>query len=215
MTEPGVTELILSALTGYGPLALGVALFLSALALPIPASLLLIAAGAFARQGLIAWQPAAVLALLGAVLGDNGCYVAGRFAGDWVQRQVERFHATAWSTASARFHRHGMTAVFLTRCLYTSLDIPTGLIAGTSRFDHRRFLIADITGRATWILLYGGLGYLVGSQWQAAAQDAREHRALLALVTAVIIAVYFLFRRWRRSRGLRARPLSADGTRPT
>jgi membrane protein DedA with SNARE-associated domain len=198
MSEPNVTDFLLSAMTSYGPLALGVTLFFSSLTLPLPNSLLLIAAGAFARQGFMDWQLTSVLALLGVVLGDNGCYLFGRYAGAWMQRQVERFHATAWSAASDRFHRYGMFSIFLTRCLYTSLDIPMSLVAGTCRYDQRRFLVADVAGRATWILAYGGIGYLVGSQWQAAVQVVGQYRNQLAIATAVIIAVYFVIRRRRR-----------------
>ena len=49
-------------------------------ALPLPASMVLIAAGAFAQQGVLGAQAAAAAALAGAVLGDSGSYGLGRFA---------------------------------------------------------------------------------------------------------------------------------------
>jgi membrane protein DedA with SNARE-associated domain len=51
--------------------------------------------------------------------------------------------------------------------LLTALDVPTNLIAGGSRHAFRRFLAWDVAGRVTWLLIYGGLGYLFSSQWQA------------------------------------------------
>lgn len=215
MSEPPVTDFFLTAITSYGPLALGVTLFFSSIALPLPNSLLLIAAGAFARQGFFDWQLAFALALMGVVLGDYCSYLIGRYAGAWMQRQVERFHATAWSAASDRFHRHGMFGIFLTRCLYSSLDIPMSLVAGTCRFDQRRFLMADLAGRAIWVLTYGGIGYLVGSQWSAVVQVVSHYRNQLAILTAIIITLYSLIRHRRRIRAMEmsAPYLPADVTR--
>jgi membrane-associated protein len=215
MTDSNVTDFLLSAMTDYGPLALGLTLFFSSIMLPLPNSLLLIAAGAFARQGYFDWHLAAVLALLGVVMGDNVCYLIGRYAGHWMQRQVERFRPGIWSAATELFYRHGLGGIFLTRSLYGSLDIPMSLVAGSLRFDQRRFLFADVTGRATWIAAYGGIGYLVGGQWEAVVQVVSQYRTMLAIGTAVVIAVYFLIRRWRRNRGIGnpSQHVSADVTR--
>lgn len=197
MTDTNLTDFLLSAMTSYGPLTLSVILFFSSIALPIPNSLLLIAAGALARQGFFDWRLAAVLALLGVVLGDYTSYLIGRYAGHWMQGQVERFRPGVWSAASGLFYRHGVVGIFLTRSLYGSLDIPMSLVAGTLRYDPRRFLVADLSGRATWIVAYGGIGYLVGSQWQAAVEVVGQYRSLLAIGAAVIIAGYLVIRRRR------------------
>jgi membrane protein DedA with SNARE-associated domain len=40
------------------------------------------------------------------------------------------------------------------------------LIAGGSGYKFSHFLFYDVTGELTWILLYGGLGYWFGSEWE-------------------------------------------------
>lgn len=67
-----VSDLLLIALLNQGYFLLGSTLFLAALGIPLPASRLLIATGAFTRQGILGLESTATFALLGAVAGD-GC----------------------------------------------------------------------------------------------------------------------------------------------
>ena len=64
----------------------------------------------------------------------------------------------------AEVKRRGGIAIYLTRWLFTPLALPTNLIAGSSGYPFWKFLLFDIAGEITWILLYGGLGYAFGSQ---------------------------------------------------
>ena len=54
---------------------------LGALGFPIPTSLLVIAGGAFSRQGMLNLMPAAGLGLLGAITGDSISFAMGRLGG--------------------------------------------------------------------------------------------------------------------------------------
>ncbi len=102
MTELNLTDLFLTGIITYEPLVLGLALMLGALGLPMPIPLLGLAAGAFARQGLIDWRTLSALGLMGAVLGDSISYAVGRFAGGWVQRRLRG--SSAWQKAGDQFH---------------------------------------------------------------------------------------------------------------
>src|SRR3990172_4082758 len=76
---PGMTdlsELVLTNLTAYGAWVLGAATLISALGLPLPATMLLLAAGAFMRQGTLNWQAGGFLAGLGAMVGGSGGFWA-------------------------------------------------------------------------------------------------------------------------------------------
>jgi len=190
------TDYFLSAMTTYGPLALGLGLFLGPLGLPIPTALLVLAAGAFTRQGLMDWSTAWSLSLVVTVLGDIASYTLGRFAGVWVQRLVGGRREAAWQGAQEQFIQHGGLAIYVTRFL---LSVPTNLIAGSSHYAFRRFLAWDVAGRVTWILLYGGLGYIFGSQWQAVSRIVSIYGVWLGGAAAVGIGVYYLFRLLRQN----------------
>lgn len=154
---------------------MGLALWLAELGLPIPTAVLVLAAGGFGRQGVIDWRVALIIGLTGVILGDCTGYALGRLAGNWGQGQVKCWRPTIWQTTRNRFHQHGALTVLLTRTLFTSLDVPTNLIAGGSHYAFPRFLVCDLFGRAIWITIFGGLGYLFGSQWPAISQIIRKY----------------------------------------
>jgi membrane-associated protein len=82
--------------------------------------------------------------------------------------------------------------------LLTPLALPTNLIAGGSGYRYWRFLTYDVAGEFTWILLYGGLGYLFGSQWELISQFISDFSGLLVGLVALGAGLYFLLRRWHR-----------------
>ena len=72
-----MTDWLLAAVPGYGPWLVAAVTFLSCLALPVPASLLMLAAGGFAAAGDLALWQVAGGALAGAVAGDQAGLLGG------------------------------------------------------------------------------------------------------------------------------------------
>ncbi|MFC1976391.1 hypothetical protein ACFLXQ_08325, partial [Chloroflexota bacterium] len=66
MMDLNLTDLLLHGMTTYGAAVFGLVLLLGALGVPIPSTLMVLAAGAFARQGAIDWRAALLIGLLGA-----------------------------------------------------------------------------------------------------------------------------------------------------
>ena len=179
----------------YGsPIVIGI-LFLGALGVPVPGTLLVIAAGAFIRQGIMDIYTTPPLGLSGALAGDIIVYGLGRIARGWIQNRFGQ--SPAWQKAEAYFNRRGGIAIYLTRWLFIPLAIPTNLIAGSSGYPFWKFLLFDITGETTWILLYGGLGYAFGSQWELISDFISDFSGLLIGVLVLVIGIYILFR-WRK-----------------
>ena len=131
------------------------------------------------------------------MLGDSISYGLGYFSNSWVQ---QRFGQTsAWHTTQQKFEQHGNLTVYLTRFVFIPLAVPANLIAGGSGYSFKRFLTYDTAGEITWLLLYGGLGYLFGSQWQTATQIITDYSIYLTGMVIVGAVVYFLTRYWRRT----------------
>ena len=84
-----LSGLLLSGMLTYGIWALGLATLVSAIGVPLPATMVLLAAGAFARQGVLNWQSAVALAALGAMLGDTVSYLLARFGSKLAFRRVQ------------------------------------------------------------------------------------------------------------------------------
>ncbi len=195
LAELDLNELVLTWVITYGsPMVAGV-LFLGALGIPLPGTLLVIASGAFIRQGFMDIYTTPPFGLGGALAGDIIVYGLGRFARGWIQRRFGQ--SPAWQNAEAYFRRRGGIAIFLTRWLFTPLAIPTNLIAGSSGYPFWKFLLFDISGEITWILLYGGLGYAFGSQWELISDFIADFSGLLVGILVLGIGIFILFR-WRK-----------------
>lgn len=159
-----MSELLLTQVINYGSPLVGLILFLGALGLPVGASAVIIAAGAFSQQGILTWPQTALIGLGGAILGDMLSFGMGYYARESVQKRFGK--SSVWRSARASFQQRAGLAVFFTRWLITAIAIPTNLIAGGSGYKFSRFMVYDITGEILWISLYGGLGYWFGSQWE-------------------------------------------------
>jgi len=190
-----MSDFLLTQVINYGSPLFALFLFMGALGFPVGASVLVVAAGAFSQQGIFTWYSLALFGLLGAVLGDAICYGIGYFARDWVDGRYS--NSPTWKNARDSFNSRAGMAVYLTRFLITALAVPVNLIAGGSGYRFRRFITYDILGEMTWIVLYGGLGFWFGSQWEAVSDFINNFGWLLLGLVLVGGGIWLGFRRMR------------------
>jgi membrane-associated protein len=190
-----VSDYLLTLIINYGAPAFAVLLFLGALGVPVGASALVIAAGAFSQQGILSWPLLAVLGFAGAILGDALSFGIGYYAEDWVDQRVGR--STAWKSAEETFEKRAGLAIYLTRFLITALAVPINLIAGGSGLRLRRFMVYDSLGELTWIVLYGGLGYLFGSQWELVSDFIGNFGGLILGLVFLAVGLWLWVKRLR------------------
>jgi membrane protein DedA with SNARE-associated domain len=160
-----LSDWLLLGLQNYGAWVLGATTLLSALGLPLPATMLLVAAGALARQGTLDWAAAVALAAAGASLGDAASYWLGRSGSRLLADRMET--APAWQRARGAFQRWGGLAIFLSRFVLTPLALPVNLVAGGARYSAWRFIAPVVLGEVLWVMVFGGLGYAFADQWAA------------------------------------------------
>jgi membrane-associated protein len=201
MNELDLSTLVLSWITTYGsPVVAGV-LFLGALGLPLPCTLIVIATGAFVRQNFLDIYSTSLLGLVGTVGGDIAAYALGSLAHTWIQRRFGR--SRAYRKAQDFSERQGGIAIYLTRWLLTTLALPVTLITGSSGYPFSKFLLLDVAGELTWIALYGGLGYAFGSQWEVIGESVSQNSGLI-LAGLVMVAGACLVVRWLKPVIMRA-----------
>jgi membrane protein DedA with SNARE-associated domain len=192
-----MADFLLTLIINYGPPIFALLLLLGALGVPIGASVLVIAAGAFSQQEILTWYSTAVLGLAGAILGDAISFGIGFYAKERIERRLG--NSPTWKNAREAFDERAGLAVYLTRFLITALAVPTNLIAGGSGIKFRRFMVYDFLGEFTWIVLYGGLGYWFGSQWEIVSDFVSNFGGLI-FGLIVLIAGIVLATRWLRAR---------------
>lgn len=187
-----LSGVLLTALINQGQWLLASVLFLAALGVPLPATMLLLAAGAFARQGVLEPVTSAATGVGAAVAGDLGCYLAGRLMGP--RLPLSWRSGSVWTRAADTFARQGAWAVLMTRFLLTPLAPPVNLLAGSTRFPWHRFLLPVMVGEVIWVALFGGLGYVFADRWEWVSAWAEDS---VGLVLGGLLAAAGLWGLWR------------------
>jgi membrane-associated protein len=180
-----VTDWLLGLIPQYGGWLLGACTFLSCIALPIPASILMLTAGGFVSSGDLSLASAVGGALIGAVAGDQAGYLAGHKAGHVISIRMGKREALL-KKAERMLAHHGGFAVFFSRWLFSALGPYVNLAAGFARQSWASFTAWGVAGEAVWVSLYVGLGYAFTGNIEAASQMALQ---LLGFFAAGAIAI--------------------------
>ena len=197
-----MTDWLLGLVPQYGLWLLVTVTFLSCLALPIPASILMLTAGGFVAAGdLVLWEAFAAAAL-GGILGDQLGYWAGRSLGAPLLTHLRRDPARdqLLGKAVAMMKARGLIAVFLTRWLFSPLGPWVNLTAGSTGYGWVTFTTAGVAGELVWSGIYVGMGYGFAGNIQAASDMLGSVLGLLAAGAAMVILGLWL-RNALRSRG--------------
>lgn len=187
-----MTEWLLPLLPAWGPWLVAATTFLSCLALPVPASLVMLSAGAFSASGDLALWQVAGAAFAGAVLGDHAGFTAGRRAGAPLLARLARSPGRGEPIARAREKLAGndLLAVFLSRWLLSPLGPWVNLAGGAAGMPWHRFTPPVLAGEAVWVAGYTGLGYLFADRIVAlAAILGNLSGALAAAAVAVVLGM--------------------------
>ena len=188
-----VAQWALTNLVTYGVPMLVFIAFIGSLGIPFPITMVIVAAGAFARSGLLDWRLALLACVIGAMVADHSEYLLGRLAQPWLKQRFSK--SIAWQQAQNTLERQGAWAILLTRFWLTPLAPAVNVIAG-SRYPYWRFLLLDLVGQMVWAGLYGGLGYLFATEWQQLSQTAGLFStASMALFLLALAAIYLARRR--------------------
>ena len=188
-----MSDFLLTQIINYGAPILGIIVFIGAMGAPFPGTLIVIAVGAFARQGLLSWHTTGLVALVCVVLGDSLSYGMGHYARGPILTRFQE--SERWLQAEETFNRWGGMAIVWTRFLITGIAVPVNLIAGTSGFSFRRFLIYDLIGESIWIFGYGSLGYLFGTQWEVVGGVLSNISGLTLGLVLLAIGIWLAIRR--------------------
>jgi membrane-associated protein len=195
MSLSDLNDLLLTYIVTYGAVVLGLVFLLAAIGLPLPSTLCVVAGGAFIQQGVLDLYTAIGIAFIGVLLGDTLSYGMGRL----LRRPINQRYgqSAAWLRAEAYFARRGGLAIYLTRCVLTPIAVPINLIAGSSGYSVASFVSYDAAGELTWLLSYGLLGYLFGSQWEYVSDFISNASGLLVGLLIAGAGAYALIR-WQR-----------------
>ena len=185
-----LTDQLLAAFLLYGmPALFGVTVF-SAVGAPLPASLMLVAAGSFVEQGEMKLWQVIIVASIASVLGDLIGYGVARWVG---RRLVKRISRKIGGEAKikkteALAKRWGGPSIFFSRWLVTPLGPWINVTSGIADYPWRHFILWDVLGEVLWVVLYVMLGYIFSERVQSTAEILGNLAwVIIGFIVAVIL----------------------------
>lgn len=154
-------DTILGLVPSYGAYLVALCVALSCLAVPLPSSMLVLAAGGFAASGdLDLWQ-VGLGAFAGFVIGDQIAYQIGKRGGIAVKARLAKGpkRAAMIGKAESFVDRHGSWAVLASRTIVSPLGPYVGFVGAAAGMTWMRFTFPAVFGAANWSAGYAGLGY--------------------------------------------------------
>lgn len=197
-----MNDTILEIVPEYGLWLITITTYLSCLAIPVPASLIMIAGGAFSFSGDLSLVSTATAAYCGAVAGDQSGYAIGR-RGKGLFLRLQNHPGKPGKMlkrADTYAEKWGRWGVFFSTWLVSPLGPYVNFIAGAAGLSWIAFTIPAALGEVMWVSIYVGLGYTFSSQIDMIADFASNISALLVAALIAAILGRFLFKSVSNSR---------------
>jgi membrane protein DedA with SNARE-associated domain/rhodanese-related sulfurtransferase len=152
--------------------------------LPVPANLLLVAAGALAGFGRLSFLSVVVLSVTAFLLADLAWYKAGQ---RWGCRTLHficgatRGAGPCVDDVTATFSRYGVKSLLVSKFI-VGVDAIAAPMSGISGISLPRFLIFDALGAILWACAYTSLGYAFSNQLYSIAMYSAKIGKMVVLV---------------------------------
>ncbi|HET6976193.1 MAG TPA: DedA family protein [Pyrinomonadaceae bacterium] len=200
------SDQLLGSLLVYGLSLLFGVIFIASIGVPLPVTLLLVAAGSFAKQGEMKLSSVILVACTAAILGDNIGYGLSRWAGrKLVARITNRIGgASKIKKAEVLSKRWGGAGIFFSRWLVTELGPWINVTSGLTLYPWSHFLLWGVLGEILWVSLYVMLGYVFSDRVQYLVEILGNLAwAILGIILTVILG-------WKLLRYLRPKKPQPD-----
>src|SRR5664279_2278298 len=193
---------VLAWITQYGYLAIFSLLVLGIVGLPVPDETLLTFTGYLVFKGHLSPPLAFLSAFAGSACGITLSYILGRTFGlTLIHRYGRYLRITEDHVEKAHtwFRRAGHWSLTI------GYFIPgvrhfTAYAAGMSDLEYPVFALFAYCGAALWAGAFIALGYLLGERWKAVQANIHEYLKGGAIVAAVLVVAYLVWRKWGRKK---------------
>jgi len=197
-----ILDFLSNLIAHYGYWAVGGALLLENMGIPVPGETILLLASflAYSRHEL-QLPLIIVVGVCAATLGDNLGYAIGYRGGRVLfdrYRSVFRINAETIQRGELLFERYGAITIFFARFIF-GLRVIAGPLAGVLRMPWKRFAVFNFLGALLWVTVISVVGHKFGKHWDTLTEYLERFNLVIAGVVAIGILVLWLWRRRRRS----------------
>ncbi len=196
---------LLDFVVRYGYALLFVWVLIEQGGLPIPATPLLVAAGALASQGRMTLALAILVPAVASLCADTFWYSFGKRRGGVVLNLLCRIALEPDSCVrrtESTFTRFGARTLLICKFV-PGLNTAAPTLSGMVGVSMPRFLLFDFLGAFFWASAFVGLGFAFGKQIDRAADYAQSFGGWMLVLFLAMVVGYVLYRWWDRQRFLR------------
>lgn len=195
-----MTDTILALIPTYGLWVIFFTVALACLAIPLPASMLVVASGSFAAAGDIDLYSAMAAALVGYLIGDQTAFRVARLAGLPLIERFRRAERTAKlvERTEALLAKRGIFAILLSRTILSPLGPWMSYLCGAIGVKWHAFTLTSLAGASLWVATYCLMGYYFADRIYELATLTSNAIGFLLAFAAAIMAGLWLRASWRR-----------------
>lgn len=150
-------------------------------------------AGFFVHKGYLLFVPSILCAAAGGMLGDQICFLLGRYYGKHLLQHFPKLDPMVAKT-DRLLCKHSSVIIIGVRFMY-GLRIAGPIAIGMSKVTFHRFLLFNALGALLWATIIVSFGYLFGQSAQWLFAEFQQYTKLLFAVI-LIVAVFALLIYW-------------------
>ena len=206
---------VLDFLLKYGYWVLFINVLAEQLAIPIPATPVLLAMGALAGLGKFSFATSLALATAACLACDQLWYGLGRLRGHSILRLVCKLSLepdSCVSSTKATFARWGAWSLVFAKFV-PGLSAVAAPLAGLTRMPTAKFLMADLAGSLLWTGSYLTVGYLFRNQLERVAEALSRFGGWAVAIAGTAVFSYLALKYHERRRfmdGLRVSRITPE-----
>jgi len=194
-----IAQYLVDTIGSMGYLGIFLLMFLESTFFPFPSEIIMIPAGYLAYQGEMNLYMVILVGILGSVAGALLNYYLAMHLGRKIILKYGKYFFIKEETLDKLdtfFAKHGEISTFTGR-LIPGIRQLISLPAGLAHMNLFKFSFYTAIGAGIWVVVLVAIGYLVGSN-QALISEYMKSATLIALVSVVLIVIFYVVRNKRR-----------------
>lgn len=195
-------DFFIDCFRNYNIYFLGILIVLKFTGIPTGSSILVIAAGAFARAGEFNIISLLIEIWFFSCIGDFIGYFLWKFIGDIILSnflKIRKYFEPRIQKSEEYLNKYGKPVIFYSRFLLSAIAPFVNAACGISRYKFSAFSIYAILGNFLWTIIYLGLGYYFSDYWVVLIPLVTSGGEFLTFITIIIVIIYWILKRVKRN----------------
>jgi membrane protein DedA with SNARE-associated domain len=193
----GMHSQLLEITGPYALLIVFAVILIGQIGVPIPATVVLIGAGALAADGAMSAVGVFSVAMLACLIADGCLFIIGRQFGNRALKALHRLSLSSDSHVGYQFERWGPRSLVIAKFVpgLTTLAPP---LAGALGVSWLRFVLLSGVGSAIWVAAGFGAGIIFAEQIPYVLEHVERIGRLAAVAVISLGAIYSIYRCFTR-----------------